>query len=510
MSNMNNRLSLLEVDDIVPSKDNTRIFGKPDEALKSLAESIKNHGLIQPIVVRSNGSVKKPKYCLIAGERRWRAHKLAGIETIPCLVNLNASNKESLIMTTTENLQRENLHPFEEAKALEKILERGVPLAEAALKLGKTKGWVLRRAHLLKLSQEWKDAIQAKVEDVEAARGQDAFPRWPVAHLEEIARLSEDSQHRVFMTYCQRSMPTLEELRSKIADLTRELRRAPFPLDDANLIPDAGACTSCPLRQGANPGLFDIASDSVPVEEDICLNGDCYKTKCEKFGTQRYREEKQKVGKDVHLMRAVVSIDPWSKNTKYRADKEDWIVAKKDEVGAKPAVIVRGEGTGRKVYLKPSKSKRSSESTSITPEQQLLASQTRYTYQLNAALRQRATKAFEDSVGLDHDVFSNYEQMIYLILALADGSAKKFPKAIEFWSNVVTPNRRSDGLREIILNNLCDKNLSDTDWKGIFEFFNRGKEYGEVRKSALTDVAKLKAEVDMLKAKVDEASSKAA
>ena len=90
-----------------------------DEALAELASSIKNYGVIQPIIVREvNG-----RYIIIAGERRWRASRLAGMKTIPCIIK-NYTEQEVSEIAIIENLQREDLNPIESAKAIKSLINQ--------------------------------------------------------------------------------------------------------------------------------------------------------------------------------------------------------------------------------------------------------------------------------------------------------------------------------------------------------------------------------------------------
>ena len=108
----------LYLDDIIPNRFQPReIFD--ERALKELAVSIREHGVIQPIIVRS---VQNGKYEIIAGERRYKASALAGLTKIPAIIR-NLDDKESSKVALLENLQRKNLNPIEEARTYQKILE---------------------------------------------------------------------------------------------------------------------------------------------------------------------------------------------------------------------------------------------------------------------------------------------------------------------------------------------------------------------------------------------------
>ena len=108
----------IKIRDIEPNKKQPRKnFDK--EKLEILSESIKNHGLVQPILVRKNSA---GTYMIIAGERRWRAAKMAGIKEIPCIVK-DFDEAEIMEIALIENLQRENLNPMEEAEGYKSLMD---------------------------------------------------------------------------------------------------------------------------------------------------------------------------------------------------------------------------------------------------------------------------------------------------------------------------------------------------------------------------------------------------
>ena len=144
----------LNLDDIIPNRFQPReVFD--EKALKELAASIKEHGVIQPIIVRNvNG-----KYEIIAGERRYKASALAGKTTIPAIVK-NLDDKESSKVALLENLQRKNLNPIEEAKTYQKILELDeMTQEELAKTMGKSQSAVSNKMRLLQLTEEVQQAV---------------------------------------------------------------------------------------------------------------------------------------------------------------------------------------------------------------------------------------------------------------------------------------------------------------------------------------------------------------
>lgn len=144
----------LHLDDIIPNRFQPReVFD--ERALKELAASIKEHGVIQPIIVRQVNN----KYEIIAGERRYKASALAGMTKIPAIIN-NLEDKEAAKVALLENLQRKNLNPIEEARTYQKILELDQMTQETLAKtMGKSQSAVANKLRLLALPDEIQRAL---------------------------------------------------------------------------------------------------------------------------------------------------------------------------------------------------------------------------------------------------------------------------------------------------------------------------------------------------------------
>ena len=127
-----------------------------EEALKELAESIKEHGVIQPIIVKK--SIKD--YEIVAGERRYRASKLAGKETIPCIIR-NFTDEQMMEIAVLENLQRENLNSIEEAMAYESLMKNlNLTQDQVAKRVGKSRSYITNILGLLNLPNEVKVLVK--------------------------------------------------------------------------------------------------------------------------------------------------------------------------------------------------------------------------------------------------------------------------------------------------------------------------------------------------------------
>lgn len=148
--------SELRPSQIVPNRDQPR-KDFDAEALKELSDSIKEHGLIQPLLVRplDDGS-----YQIVAGERRWRASRMAGLEKIPVVIK-ELSDDETMQLALIENLQREDLNPVEEALGYKKLMDTlGLTQEQAAAKVGKSRPAVANALRLLALDGDETEALK--------------------------------------------------------------------------------------------------------------------------------------------------------------------------------------------------------------------------------------------------------------------------------------------------------------------------------------------------------------
>lgn len=153
----------LKIMEIEPNREQPRkVF---DEAtISELADSIATHGVIQPLLVRP---IKDGGYQLVAGERRWRAARIAGLTEVPVVIK-ELSDSETVELAMVENLQRENLNPLEEALGYKFMMEKlSITQDEAARKVGKSRPAVANALRLLKLPEE----IQAMVESEQISPG---------------------------------------------------------------------------------------------------------------------------------------------------------------------------------------------------------------------------------------------------------------------------------------------------------------------------------------------------
>ena len=154
MNNMEKEIVYVSLDDIIPNRFQPRL-SFDEEALNELAKSIRQHGIIQPLVLRKVGN----KYEIIAGERRYKASYIAGLTKVPAVV-IDLNDNESAEVAIVENIQRKNLSALEEAKSYKKLLDRGyLTQDELAIKMGKTQGSISNKLRLLNLSEVVQNAL---------------------------------------------------------------------------------------------------------------------------------------------------------------------------------------------------------------------------------------------------------------------------------------------------------------------------------------------------------------
>nr|ABV27413.1 stage 0 sporulation protein J [Chloracidobacterium thermophilum] len=182
----------LDIERIIPNLDQPRT-AFPEEKLEELAQSIREHGILQPIVVRRHGEM----FQIVAGERRWRAAQRAGLHRIPVVIR-EVPDEQLLELALVENLQREDLTPIEEAQAYRRLMdELGLTQEQIAVRLGKDRTTVANAIRLLRLPSD----IQKLVEDQLLSPG----------HARALLALDrEELQRRVAQSVIERGLSVRE------------------------------------------------------------------------------------------------------------------------------------------------------------------------------------------------------------------------------------------------------------------------------------------------------------
>ena len=212
------------------------------EALANLTASVVKMGVQQPGIVRKLPALRGlAAYELVAGERRWRASRQADLAHFPAIIR-ELDDAEVLEIQLVENLQRETLHPLEEAAGYEELMKVAKLTAEqVGEKVGLSRSWVYSRLNLLKLPKEAQDALQNGGIDVSRALivASVADPDRRGLVLEKALERNMDNNFRY----------SVRQLRAEIVKerQTFPLRGAPFPTGDATLLPKAGDCGRLPV-----------------------------------------------------------------------------------------------------------------------------------------------------------------------------------------------------------------------------------------------------------------------
>lgn len=252
-------VELLDLASIRESKSNPR---KTFLEVAELAEDLKRHGILQPVLVRPLDH-DAGTHELVFGARRFRAAKLAKLTTIPAMVRV-LDDAKVLELQVVENSQREDLHPLEEAEGYEQLHRKhGLSVEDIADKVGKSKAAVYARMKLLDLVPDARKAFYAERLTPSTALYLARVPAdLQKEALAEIARggaeplSARDALHRISTRFML-----------KLAD-------APFDRGDAQLVPAAGSCKDCPKRTGNQRELFaDVKSD------DVCTDPGCFDDK---------------------------------------------------------------------------------------------------------------------------------------------------------------------------------------------------------------------------------------
>jgi ParB family chromosome partitioning protein len=239
------------------------------QALNEMAENIKAIGILQPIIVRQTEA--EGQFEIIAGARRYRAAKIAGVEEVPVRVR-QMTDADVLVAQVVENLIRADVQPYEETQgflALMRLDPARFTAEELAARTGKSKTFIVHRLKLADLIPAAAEALQKD----EIALG----------HALELARLTPKQQEEA-LPHCfatdymeggnHKRLTTVPQFARYIQNnIILELAEAPFNREDAGLYPEAGACANCPKRSGFNLYLFD------DVKHDSCFDPECYTEK---------------------------------------------------------------------------------------------------------------------------------------------------------------------------------------------------------------------------------------
>ncbi len=333
------KFKLISVGLISESKTNPRKTFDPQE-IEELAGSIRTHGIVEPLVVRPVDDKEAP-FELVAGERRLRAARKAGLEDVPCMVR-KYSDQQALEVQVIENLQRKDLHPLEEAEGYRTLIKRAsYDVKTIAEKVSKSVGYVYAKLKLADLVEPAKKAfLDGKIED---------------GHAVLIARLQPNDQKDALKASnvdtgfdspvgpdYNRSVDADQVRTVSVKELGRwiqqfvhlDLSAAPWKKDDQDLVPRAGACSACPKRD-------------VSGKKASCVDRACFKEKFQAW-IQRHRDEVEKSGQEF------VAVSDRGRGDLARMDLEklvlpagQWHVATPKCEGVRSGLVVHGAKMGQ-------------------------------------------------------------------------------------------------------------------------------------------------------------------
>lgn len=346
-----------------------------EKALNDLADSIKIKGIVQNLVVRPLKETLAD-YEIVAGSRRYRAAKIAGLKAVPCVVR-NYSDAEVLEIQVIENNQREDVHPLEEGEGYAALLKvEGYTVEAIAGKIGRSDKYVRERLQLAQLCDKGKDLYQKDI--------------LKYTHCRILSRLTKEQQEEAikeivredYLTSGKHSLAVKSLEYWVESHIEKKLGSASFPLDDKTLNKDMGACIGCIKNTASDGQLFP--EYTAKASKGVCLKPECFNIKVRAYAERLVKEKaNDEKYKDVLL----VSETSWKNNEKKigKAEKlvigyENWERVKQGEKGAQKAIIVGTrdiEDKGKTVWVKlrnkkdakPSKAdKRQSRSQYAEPE----------------------------------------------------------------------------------------------------------------------------------------------
>lgn len=313
--------------------------------LTSLIESVMVHGVIEPILARKlDGQSGDDSLEIVAGERRWTAATKAGRETVPVLLR-ELSDDEALDLQLAENIERADLSPLEEAEAYALRVERGQTVQHIAERIGRPPAYVAQRLKLTSLEPKARERLAKGELTLGVAL---LLARIPERKL-QLEALDEvtGGEYRKPLTAPQASKFIEERYMLRLAG-------AGFDRADANLVPGAGPCTTCPRRTGNQVELFaDVKSP------DLCTDPKCFRSKLDALWKLRQQEAKT-AGQVIAGSKELEQAHEYGTGKLIRLDAEKWDGKKTRTVRAilgkecpKSPVLAQDPKTGHVVELVP-------------------------------------------------------------------------------------------------------------------------------------------------------------
>lgn len=337
------------VNDILPSKDNSRKMDLNTAEFAELTESIKAGGVRVPIHVRPHPE-KKGKYEIRAGERRWRASKAAGQKTIPAIVHHGMDEMDAFDLTFVENKFRRDPKPLEEVAEIGKFMDRAGDEARLiASRIGSSEKWVRLRANVHRnLIPQWRTSLEKEPK----------LSGWGISHLVLIARLPKCVQKELLDQikddyYTEKQM-TVAELDNRISKRLGLLRGAKWDLGDETLLPKAGSCEKCPKRTNHQPLLWFDTDGEKAKKNDQCLDALCWEAK---FLAYLDRRAKKLKAEHDNLIYVFDNYPDYAVSTRLEKkfgrclSKFNWTRRAKSNKKSVPALVVSGDNAGDLIWV---------------------------------------------------------------------------------------------------------------------------------------------------------------
>ena len=243
---------IVPIDHIEPNPEQPRLVFEL-EALNELAASIREHGVLQPILVRPLG---QNTYQIVAGERRWRASRLAGLNTIPALIE-EIDDDTALEIAIIENLQREDLSPLDEAAMYDRMVhEHGYSIRKLADKLGKDKGYLENRLRLADAPPEIRELVSLRKDSL--------------SHAYELMKVEDPKKRRRLAEQVARGELTLIKLRDKIEGR----RPRPDAIEGVAAVPDEPAIEPERTEEDERDDLWssEATGTAAAISDDSLVN----------------------------------------------------------------------------------------------------------------------------------------------------------------------------------------------------------------------------------------------
>lgn len=304
----------MHVDSIHPSKSNPRKTFDEDE-LEELKESIEEHGVLQPLVVRPHPD-DDSEYELVCGERRLRAAKMAGHEQVPVNLREDLEDDEVLELQLSENNQRQDVHPLEEADAMQVLVDKhGRDGTDIADKLGRPPGYVYRRLRLTDLIDELRTLLEQG--------------RIGIGSAEALGSLPEDFQQELVENGLHPDATDWDDepvswpkrkVEGKIHKHSRRIEKAPWELGAE--YGDIRPCNGCPRRSGEQVALVEGCG-----ADDRCLDEDCWEEKLQAYRAVRREELQDEEGVELLTGEEAEKCRGsswWSQKTYSKVDESCW------------------------------------------------------------------------------------------------------------------------------------------------------------------------------------------